>query len=159
MSSLWTPDGERPIASSPTAGERPIASSPKTGERPGSSPSTGDTGPSASGAETQFDPENQADMEELRAQLADTPAGVVVANHCFGLFELAALHLSLQPPQLDQAQTAIDALGALVEALPGRLGDVEPQIVEGLTQLRMAYVQIAKVIHDLPDNVTDPSEN
>ena len=54
-------------------------------------------------------------MDELRDQLARTPAEVVVANHAFGLFELAALHLSLQPPQLDQARLAIDALAALVD--------------------------------------------
>ena len=64
-----------------------------------------------------------AQMDELREQLARTPAEVVVANHAFGLFELAALHLSLQPPQLDQARLAIDALAALVEGLGGRLGD------------------------------------
>lgn len=81
-------------------------------------------------------------MEELRQQLADTPADVVVANHCFGLFELAALHLSLEPAKLGEAQLAIDALAALVENLTGRLGEAEPHLREGLNQLRMAFVQI-----------------
>jgi hypothetical protein len=81
-------------------------------------------------------------MEELRDQLAGTPAEVVVANHAFGLFELAALHLSLQPPQLDQARLAIDALAALVDGLGSRLGDAGPQLSDGLSQLRMAFVQI-----------------
>jgi hypothetical protein len=81
-------------------------------------------------------------MEELRDRLAQTPAEVVVANHAFGLFELAALHLSLQPPQLDQARLAIDALAALVDGLGSRLGDATPQLSDGLGQLRMAYVQI-----------------
>ena len=62
-------------------------------------------------------------MAELREQLARTPAEVVIANHAFGLFELAALHLSLQPPQLDQARLAIDALAALVDGLGDRLGE------------------------------------
>jgi hypothetical protein len=88
------------------------------------------------------DEELQARMEELREQLAHTPAEMVVANHCYGLFELAALHLSLQPPQLDQAALAIDALGLLVEGLAGRLGEQEQQIREALAQLRMAFVQI-----------------
>ena len=65
-----------------------------------------------------------------------------MANHAFGLFELAALHLSLQPPQLPQARLAIDALAALVDGLGDRLGDAHPQLSEGLSQLRMAYVQI-----------------
>lgn len=81
-------------------------------------------------------------MAELQQQLAQTPVEIVVANHGFGLFELAALHLSLKPAQLDQARVAIDALGALVEGMAGRLGEPESQLVEGLAQLRMAFVQI-----------------
>jgi len=84
----------------------------------------------------------EAEMEELRRQLAEAPASLVVANHCFGLFELAALHLSTEPPKLSEAQLAIDALAALAENLTGRLGDGEPQLREGLNQLRLAFVQI-----------------
>lgn len=81
-------------------------------------------------------------MAELQEQLANTPVELVIANHAFGLFELAALHLSLQPPQLPQARLAIDALGALIEGLAGRLGEYERQLIDGLANLRMAYVQI-----------------
>jgi hypothetical protein len=81
-------------------------------------------------------------MEELRRQLANTPAEIVVVNHGFGLFELAALHLSLQPPQLPQASLAIDALAALVEGMEGRLGEQERTLRDGLSQLRLAFVQI-----------------
>ncbi|HEX2039397.1 MAG TPA: hypothetical protein VHF47_06650 [Acidimicrobiales bacterium] len=84
----------------------------------------------------------EAKMAELRRQLAEAPAEVVIANHCFGLFELAALHLSLQPPKLHEAQLAIDALGAVIEGLAGRLGDEEQQLRDGLAQLRIAFVQI-----------------
>jgi hypothetical protein len=84
-------------------------------------------------------------MEQLRQQLLDAPAEGVIANHAFGLFELAALHLSAQPPNLEQARLAIDAFGALVEGLAGRLGDAEQQLVDGLAQLRMAFVQINAV--------------
>jgi hypothetical protein len=83
-----------------------------------------------------------AQLAQLREQLAHTPATLVVANHAFGLFELAALHLSLQPPQLDEARVAIDALAALVEGMAGRLGDNEAQLRDGLAQLRLAFVQI-----------------
>jgi hypothetical protein len=88
------------------------------------------------------DTEMEARMEELQAQLAATPAEAVVANHCYGLFELAALHLGTQPPQLEQARLAIDAMGALVEGLLGRLGEHERSLGEGLAQLRLAFVQI-----------------
>jgi hypothetical protein len=81
-------------------------------------------------------------MSELQDQLARTPAEVVIANHAFGIFELAALHLSLSPPQLDQARLAIDALTALVTGLGSRLGEASRQLEDGLAQLRMAFVQI-----------------
>lgn len=81
-------------------------------------------------------------MEQLRQELANTPAQVVISNHCVGLFQLAALHLSLQPPKLDEAQLAIDGLGALVEGLAGRLGPDEQNLKDGLGQLRLAFVQI-----------------
>jgi hypothetical protein len=84
----------------------------------------------------------EEELAALRDQLARTPASVVVANHCLGLWELAALHLSLHPPQLDQAAVAIDALGAIVERLEGRLGEEEATLKEGLAQLRLAFVQV-----------------
>ena len=121
MSTIWTPGGERPVG------------------RPEPTPQPA---PPGMEGEELSDEELQARMEQLREQLAHTPAELVIANHCYGLFELAALHLSLQPPQLDQASLAIDALGLLVEGLAGRLGDQEQQIREALAQLRMAFVQI-----------------
>ena len=65
-----------------------------------------------------------------------------MANHCYGLFELSAVYLSQQPPLLDHARLAIDALGSLVSGLEGRLGESEEQLRDGLSQLRLAYVQI-----------------
>jgi hypothetical protein len=83
-----------------------------------------------------------ARLEELRDQLMATPVEVVVANHAYGLFELAAIHLSHRPPALDQARLAIDGLGALVEGLAGRLGEAEPSLIDALAQIRLAFVQI-----------------
>ena len=78
----------------------------------------------------------------MRAQLANTPAEVVVANHCYGLFELAAIYLSQTPPELFEARLAIDGLGALLDGLRGRLGEAEPALLESLSQLRLAFVQL-----------------
>jgi hypothetical protein len=83
-----------------------------------------------------------AQLEAMRAELANSPVEVVVANHCYGLFELAAVYLSQQPPLLTQARLAIDALASLVDGLEGRLGEAEEQLKDGLGQLRLAYVQI-----------------
>ncbi len=78
----------------------------------------------------------------MRAELASAPVEIVVANHCYALFELAALHLSQQPPNLPAARLAIDALGYLVDGLEGRLGESEHVLREGRASLQLAWVQI-----------------
>jgi len=83
------------------------------------------------------------ELVEIARHLAAAPAEDVVANHCYGLFELAALHLSQQPPQLDKARLAIDALGLLVDGLGDRLGQHAEALLDGLSQLRLAFVKIA----------------
>ena len=109
--SLWTPSGEHPVGQ-----EGPPAASP--------GPPPGSPGPPPAGPPGSADPgEAPPDVEELRRQLAEAPAEVVVANHCYGLFELAAVYLSQTPPLLAQAQLAIDALGYLVDGLGDRLGE------------------------------------
>ena len=82
------------------------------------------------------------EMAQVRAQLLAVPAATVVANHVMGLYELAAIHLSNPPPNLDEARVAIDAMAGVVEALEGRLGESEPVLTDALAQLRLAYVQI-----------------
>lgn len=117
MSSLWTPGGERPV-------ERERLDDP-----------------------AELTQEQQELLEELQAareQLAGTPASLVIANHAIGLFQLAAIHLDREPPNLDDARLAIDALAALVEGLAGRLGEEEASLREALAQLRLAYVEVAK---------------
>jgi len=84
----------------------------------------------------------EAELEAMREQLLQAPVEVVIANHAMGLWELAALHLSGKPPQLAQAQLAIDALSCLVDGLAGRLGEAEKTLQDGLAQIRMAFVQI-----------------
>ena len=58
------------------------------------------------------------------------------------LYELAAIHLANEPPSLGEAQVAIDAMTALIEGLPGRLGENEPVLREALQQLQLAFVQL-----------------
>src|ERR1700722_18107730 len=133
MSSLWTPSGEHFVE--------------KEGDGDGPAPND----PQADTDVTEMSPEAPlteeqaaapAEGDAMRAQLAHTPAEVVVANHCYGLFELAAIYLSQNPPQLFQARLAIDGLGALLTGLQGRLGGAEPALLESLSQLRLAFVSL-----------------
>ena len=123
--SLWTPDGEHRV-------EREDPS-----EEPQQDPLAG-----LSPEEREQAQAMAAEMEEVRRQLASVPAAVVVANHAMGLYELAAIHLSSQPPNFVEAQVAIDAMAAIAEGLTGRLGENEPTLIDALAQLRMAYVQL-----------------
>jgi hypothetical protein len=86
--------------------------------------------------------EAQAELDAMRQQLANTPAEVVMANHCYGIFELATIYLSPTPPMLFEARLAIDGLGALLEGVKGRLGEAEPSLLQALSQLRIAFVQL-----------------
>ncbi len=81
-------------------------------------------------------------MAEVRQQLLQVPASSVVANHAMGLYELAAIHLSNDPPGLSEARVAIDAMGGLVDATEGRLGENEGVLRDALAQLRLAFVQL-----------------
>ncbi len=127
MSSLWTPSGEHFPDKEDGAPTQPPP------PRGGSAPPDPDA-PISEAA--------QAEIDAMRAQLASSPAEVVVANHCYGLFELAAVYLSQTPPMLFQARLAIDALGSLLDGLSGRLGEAEPSLLDALSQLRLAYVQL-----------------
>ena len=127
VSSLWTPGGEHPVDPESTT-----ASSGALEAEPGS-----ETEP-----ESEAEAEIRAELDEVRRQLAQVPPEVVIANHAMGLYELAAIHLSQDPPSAPAAALAIDAMGALVDGLTGRLGDAEPTLRDALSQLRLIFVQL-----------------
>jgi len=135
MSSLWTPSGEHFPKKEADGAAVPPPTAPGAPGAPGQ-PSAAPPSEEAAQAEA------QAAVDAMRDQLASTPAEVVVANHCYGLFELAAIYLSQSPPMLFQARLAIDGLGALLQGLVGRLGEAEPSLLESLSQLRLAYVRL-----------------
>ena len=145
MSSLWTPDGERRVP--------PLGDS-RAPERPHQEPLAGQAGDEGDPTQAEL----LAHMAEIEAQLLDTPIEDVIANHCYGLFQLAALHLGQRPPSLESARLAIDALAAVVETLGDRLGDAVLTLRDGLAQIRLAYVQIAGAISiaDADLGVLDP---
>lgn len=135
--SLWTPGGEHPVGD-----ERPDA---------GGGPDTPEGMPDFE----DLSPEQQeqaramaAEMAEVQQRIAEAPAADVIANHVMGFYELAAIHLSQEPPNFAQATVAIDAMTSVVESLQGRLGEAEPTLRDGLSQLRMAFVQLKAQAED-----------
>jgi len=141
MSSLWTPGGEHPADPSDDAPEPSVESLVE------------DLGP-----EGREQVEAMArEMAAVREQLASVPAAVVVANHLMGLYELGTIHLSQQPPNLTEASVAIDALGAVVDKLPGRLGEAESTMRDALNQIRLAYVAVERASREA-ESATEPDE-
>ena len=118
--SLWTPGGEHPV------------------DRSGPAEPTQRLTPEQELEAHQI----AAEMQAVRDQLAQVPAAVVIANHAMGCYELAAIHLSNQPPNLAEAQLAIDAFGALLAVTEGRLGEDDAVLADALAQIRLAFVQI-----------------
>lgn len=120
--SLWTPDGDHPVSADP-ASEEDV--SPLTPEQ-----------------------EEQAkavakELADARARLLETEVSTVLTNHALGIYELAAIHLTADEPNLAEASLAIDGLRSLVEGLQGRLGEGEPTLRDALVQAQNAFVQIS----------------
>ncbi len=127
MSTIWTPSGERPI------------------RRDEPSPQPDPAAGAGAGAAAEREPteeEMAARMAEFQRELVEAPAALVITNHCIGFFQLAALHLEAQPPHLEEAQLAIDAMAAVVERLGSRLGAEERPLQDALTNLRLAFVEV-----------------
>lgn len=133
MSTLWTPSGEHEPRSG--AGHAPPPDA-RTGAVPGPE---------------EIPEEIEREMLRARAELASVPVADIIANHAVGLWQLALLHLVPDPgpdgaspePRLADAALAIDALAALVDGLGARLVPHDEALREALSQLRLAYVQIA----------------
>jgi hypothetical protein len=122
VSSLWTPDGEHRLPDDDDRAVGPV----------------GDDDEFDAAAEAEL----RAELDEARRRLADVPAAQVVANHAMGLFELAAIHLSQQPPDLAEAALAIDAMAAVVDAVGDRLAPNGAVLRDALAQIRLAFVQL-----------------
>ncbi|MGI9051270.1 MAG: hypothetical protein ACR2HQ_01240 [Ilumatobacteraceae bacterium] len=86
--------------------------------------------------------EAQAAIEDARRRVAEVPAEVVVTNHVMGLYELAAIHLSADDPDLRSAALAIDAVACLVDGLGDRLGPESVTMRDALGNIRLAFVEI-----------------
>ena len=135
MSSFWTPSGEHEVPN---------------GTDESSSTATSDNFTE----EAEIDPAAAAAMEqqlrEAQEQLLSVPASQIVANHIIGMFELADIHLRVDPPNLEEARLPIDAMGILVEQLGEQLPEHQT-LAAALHQIRLAFVEV--------QNQTDDSED
>jgi len=132
--SLWTPGGEVPVDrnrqdAAPTSDE---GISGRVG-----GPSLEDLSPEERAQAEQM----IAEMAEVQRQILSAPAAQIVTNHVAGFYELAALHLAQEKPRFDEAQLAIDAMAATVDAVGNRLGENEGPLRDALNQLQTAFVQ------------------
>jgi hypothetical protein len=149
VSSIWTPGGEHPVPP-------PSQDSAATG------PAAAASRPRTQGADSAFDPSDPLDSdaldpevaEQLAEQLAEAhrrilsePVDVLVSNHVMGLYELAAIHLSAEDPDLEAARLPIDAMGILVDGLGDRLAE-HATLINALQQIRLAYVHRARPAAD-----------
>jgi hypothetical protein len=121
---LWTPGGEHRVRDDRRSGPEDV-----------------DDGTELE-ADEDVEGQLRAEMDDVRRRLAEVPASQVIANHAMGLFELAAIHLSHEPPQLGEAALAIDAMAAMVEGLGDRLGANAGVLRDALAQIRLAFVQV-----------------
>jgi hypothetical protein len=145
MMSLWTPGGEHEVP----------RESPPSSQPPGAA-ATGGRAPRLEGPEGPIDldslsPEQREAAEEMLRQMAEAqqriaeaPVEAVLANHLVGFYELAAIHLQQQPPNLEAASVAIDAFAAVLERVAGRLGEAEDDLQAMLSNLQMAFVEIKR---------------
>lgn len=138
--SLWTPSGEHPVDRTPS---QPAGSPPPdpTGPRP----------PDDEPALEDLPPEQRAQVEEMarqmeaaQARMLSMPSGLVIGQQSMQFYELAAMYLSQEPPRLDDARIAIDALAGVVDKLGTRLGEAEQPVRQALHQLQLAFVQVAR---------------
>lgn len=147
MSTLWTPGGEVPVDDGRGGSATPPPQGPPY--------QIDDPLAGLSDEERAQAEELAQQLTEAREQIANTPASVVVGNHAMGLYELGAIHLSQQPPNLEEARLAIDALGTLVEGMEGRLGEHEATLKEALHQIRMAFVQVSRAMEGTAEGATE----
>jgi len=139
MSTLWTPDGERNVP--PLSDEGQADATSTEGFETADPASSSSPEPELTQEQEEQARAVARELSEARTRILAAEASTVVANHAFGIYELAAIHLTADEPKLPEAQLAIDALAALVSGLEGRLGEAEATLTEALRQAQLLFVQ------------------
>jgi hypothetical protein len=155
MSSLWTPDGERPVdrgsgtstGSDPTSSD-PTGAGPATEDAPGTDPLRAaaralgvDLDSMSDDDRAQLEAELQ-EMMQVRRQVAATPAAEMLTNYLMRFFDLVTIYLESEPPAFAEAATVIEAFRSVLDGVGERLGEHEPLLRETLGQAQMLFVQV-----------------
>lgn len=156
MSSLWTPDGERPVRreSGPTSGGAQEAPDGAAGEQPGGARGADPLRAAAAALGVDLDSMSDEDREELRGQLeemlavrretAGIPAADLVSRYLMQFGDLVTIYLEADPPAFAEAATVIEAYRGALEAVGPRLGEHEQVLHELLGQLQMIFVDVKR---------------
>jgi hypothetical protein len=146
MSSLWTPDGERPVSKdAPTAA--PAAEGAPVGG-PGGDPLRAAAAAMGVDLDSLSDDERvqlQAELAEMmrvRREVAATPASEMLTNYLMRFFDLATIYLEGEPPAFAEAATIIEAFRCVLDGIGDRLGENDPLLREAMGQLQMIFVQV-----------------
>lgn len=158
MSSLWTPDGERPVARTPRSSEGAGAPDPGTTTAPDPAQDADSLRVAAAAIGLDLDTMTEEDraqlqaelneMMQVRRQIAATPAGEVLTGHVSRLFDLVTIYLGADPPAFADAATVIEAVRGLLEGVGDRFGEHEQMLREALGQAQMVFVQVKEATED-----------
>lgn len=147
VSSLWTPDGERPVArdggggtGSPAAGAEDVADANEPLRA--AAQALGIDLDSLTEAERQELAAELSEMMRVRQEIAATPAAEMISNHLIRFLDLATIYLEGDPPAFAEAATAIEAFRCVLEGVGDRLGEHQPMLTEALGQVQMIFVQV-----------------
>lgn len=151
MSSLWTPDGERPVRRDPAPAPSQAAAAPPAGAEEG----PGDPLRAAAAAlGLDLDAMSDEDREQLRGELeemlaarretAKIPAPDLVARYLMNFGDLVTIYLEADPPAFADAATVIEALDGALERVGPKLGEHEPVLRELAGQLKMIFVDVKR---------------
>jgi len=148
MSSLWTPDGERPVNRSAPAGAATPADPDRAGVGAEGDPLKAaaaalglDIDSMSAGDRAQLEAE-LAEMMQVRREVAATPAAEMLTNYLMRFFDLATIYLQSDPPAFADSATVIEAFRCVLDGVGDRLGENEPLLREALGQAQMVFVQV-----------------
>jgi hypothetical protein len=136
------PEGAAPAKKAPPkavpAPEPEAAPAPTTPEVTQPPPASD---PSAAPERPVWTPEQEAEARRMAEEIAAVHAQDWVVSSAMNLVNVAGVKLETGP--LEEAGLTIDALAALIKEVGPRLGDAEGPLRGVLSQLQLAYAQLA----------------